>query len=55
MLAHLRAENVASEIAPRQLVREVSYASDEGGNVCHFEPQKLRKSGHRLDVLAETT
>ena len=38
MLARLRAENVASAIASRQLVRGVSYAGDEGGIVCHLEP-----------------
>jgi hypothetical protein len=43
LLAHLRAENVASDIAPRQLVREVSYAGDEGGVLCHIEPNGSEK------------
>ena len=41
--AHLRAENVASDIAPRQLGREISYSGDEdsgdeGGILCHIQP-----------------
>ena len=40
VLAHLRAENVASDIAPRQLVRDVFYAGDEGGIVCHIESDR---------------
>jgi hypothetical protein len=43
LLARLRAENVSSEIAPRQLVREVSYAGDEGGILCHIEPEGTQK------------
>jgi hypothetical protein len=42
-LARLRAENVASEIAPRQRLREVSYAGDEGGILCHIEPEGTQK------------
>jgi hypothetical protein len=38
LLARLRDENVASEMASRQLVREVSYAGDEGGILCQIEP-----------------
>jgi hypothetical protein len=38
-LAHLRSDTVASEIAPRQLVREVSYA----GILCHIEPNGSEK------------
>ena len=43
LLARLHAEDVASEIAPRQLVRGVSYAGDEGGIVCHLEPNGTEK------------
>ena len=43
LLARLRAENVAAEIAHRQLVREVSYAGDESGILCHIEPQGSQK------------
>ena len=41
--AHLRAENIAFDIAPRQLVREISYAGDEGGILCPIEPDELGK------------
>src|ERR1700690_2827772 len=39
LLARLRAENVSSDIAPRQFVREITYAGDEGGVLCHIEPE----------------
>ena len=35
------------DLAPRQIVREVSYAGDEGGILCHIEPDE---SGKRLLV-----
>ena len=47
LLARLRSETIASEIAPRQLVREVSYAGDEGGILSHIE---LSGSEKRLVV-----
>ena len=47
LIAHLRAERVASDLEPRQIVREVSYAGDEGGILCHIEPEDR---GERLLV-----
>ena len=40
VIARLRAERVAIDLAPRQIVREVSYAGDEGGILCHIEPEE---------------
>ncbi len=37
LIAHLRAECVAFDLEPRQIAREVSYAGDEGGILCHIE------------------
>ena len=39
LVAHLRAERVVADIEARQIVREVSYAGDEGGILCHIEPE----------------
>jgi hypothetical protein len=47
LVAHLRAERLASDIAARQIVREVSYAGDERGALRHIEPEGL---GRRLLV-----
>lgn len=47
LLAVARAENAGSEVALSQLVREVSYAGDEGGILCHIE---LDGSGKRFVV-----
>jgi hypothetical protein len=43
LIAHLRAERVAFDPEPRQIVREVSYAGDEGGILCHIEPGNAGK------------
>ena len=43
LLVRLRAENVTYDIAPQQLVREVSYAGDEGGVLCHIELNGMQK------------
>jgi hypothetical protein len=40
VLAHLRSQNVANAVEPRQIVSEVSYAGDEGGIVCHLLPKE---------------
>jgi len=37
LLERLRSDASASATASRQLVREVSYAGDEGGILCHIE------------------
>jgi ABC-type enterochelin transport system ATPase subunit len=47
LIAHLRAERVAFELETRQIVREVSHAGDEGGILCHIEPED---GGKRLLV-----
>ena len=43
LVARLRAERVAADLKARQIVREVSYAGDEGGILCHVEPEGLGK------------
>jgi len=41
--AHLRADNVTTDVASRQFVREISYAGDEGGILCHIETAESDK------------
>jgi hypothetical protein len=48
IIAHLRAQQVAVAVKPRQIVTEVSYAGDEGGIVCHMAPEEGR-CAYRLD------
>ena len=40
----LRAENIAADIGPRQMVRDISYAGEEGGILCRIEPDNLGKA-----------
>ena len=40
LIAHLRAGRVALDLAPWQMVRDVSYAGDEGGILCAIEPEQ---------------
>ena len=47
LIAKLRAEAPIKDLQPRQLVRDVSYAGDEGGILCHIEP---KESGQVLVV-----
>jgi hypothetical protein len=42
VIAHLRAQQVAVAVNPRQIVTEVSYAGDEGGILCHMAPEESR-------------
>ena len=42
VIAHLRAQQVAVAVNPRQIVTEVSYAGDEGGILCHMAPEENR-------------
>jgi hypothetical protein len=37
-VALLRSERVANAVEPRQIVSEVYYAGDEGGNLCRLLP-----------------
>ena len=50
VIAHLRAQQVAVVAKPRQIVTEISYAGDEGGIVCHLEPEE----GHNALILSLT-
>ena len=50
LIARLRAERAATDLAPRQIVREVSYAGDEGGILCHIEPEE----GHERLLVSLT-
>ena len=43
LLARLRAENVAADIASRRFVRKLSYAADAGGVLCNIEPEGSEK------------
>ena len=36
-------KDVRPDLAPRQIAREVSYAGDEGGILCHIEPDGSEK------------
>ena len=42
VIAHLRAQQVAVVVKPRQIVMEISYAGDEAGIVCHMAPEEGR-------------
>jgi hypothetical protein len=65
LLAHLRFEARVDDIAPRQVVRDVSYAGDDGGVLCHLEPAGMRnralvslthvRTGRTLSFAAEAS
>ena len=40
LIAHLRGEGVALRSAPRRVVSKIFYAGDEGGIVCHIDPDE---------------
>ena len=42
LFAYLRAERVGIDLAPQQIVRDVSYAGDEGGILCDIGPEDGR-------------
>ena len=42
VIAHLRTQQVAVAVKPQQIVTAISYAGDEGGIVCHLEPEEGR-------------
>ena len=44
MIAHLRAQRLQVALKPRQIVTEISYAGDEGGNTCHQRTAAMRLS-----------
>ena len=44
VIAHLRAQQVADAVKPQQVVTAISYAGDEGGIVCHLEPEEGRNA-----------
>ena len=39
LIAHIHAGTPPLDLEPRQTVRDVSYAGDEGGILCHIEPE----------------
>ena len=43
LIAHLRAQRVAFDGKSRQIVSKISYAGDEGGILCHIEPEASRE------------
>ena len=38
-IAYLRTQHIAYNVKPIQTVSKVSYAGDEGGILCHLEPE----------------
>ena len=42
-IAYLRAKYIADDVKPTQIVSKVSYAGDEGGLICHLEPEEAEK------------
>lgn len=42
-IASLRAQHIADYVKPVQAVSKVSYAGDEGGILCHLEPEETEK------------
>jgi hypothetical protein len=42
VIERLRTQQVAVVVKPQQLVTAISYAGDEGGIVCHLEPEEGR-------------
>ena len=42
-IALLRAQHIADNVKPTQTVLKVSYAGDEGGILCHIEPEETEK------------
>ena len=49
-IAHLRSQEIANALEPRQTVSQVSYAGDEGGIVCHL----LSKETDNVIILSLT-
>ena len=43
-IAYLRAQHIADDVKPMQIVSKVSYAGDEGGILCHLQPEERRTS-----------
>jgi hypothetical protein len=39
LIEHLRAQRAAFDAKPHQIVSKISYAGDEGGILCHIEPE----------------
>jgi hypothetical protein len=50
VIAHLRTQQPVIAVKPRQTVTAISYAGDEGGIVCHLEPEE----GHNALILSLT-
>ena len=42
-IALLRAQHIAGNVKQTQTVLKVSYAGDEGGILCHIEPEETEK------------
>ena len=41
---HLRSKSLAADATDHHVVRDVSYAGDEGGIVCHLDPGEGRQA-----------
>jgi hypothetical protein len=41
IVKHLRSQEIANGLEPRQTVSQVSYAGDEGGIVCHLLSKEM--------------
>jgi len=44
LVAQLHAETPPLDLEPRQIVRDVSYAGDEGGILCHIQPKNSARA-----------
>jgi len=42
-IAYLRAQHIANNVKPTQIVSKVSYAGDEGGILCHLQAEGAEK------------
>ena len=40
-IAYLRAQHIAGDVKPKQTIVNVSYAGDEGGILCHLQPEDM--------------
>ena len=43
-IAYLRAQHVADTVKSKQVVSKISYAGDEGGILCHLEPEGMESA-----------
>ena len=42
-IAYLRAQHIANNVKPMQMISKVFYAGDEGGILCHIQAEETEK------------